>query len=72
MRDRTPRIRCVWFPHSFNAESASAGLAGPGPQEVRAAGKSVSLYSFFGYCLPVIAAILAVRVLVQVFRPDAG
>ena len=34
--------------------------------------KSVSLYSFFGYCLLVIAAILAVRVLVQVFRPDAG
>ena len=71
MRDRTPRIRCVWFPHSFNAESASAGLrpwaaGGPG------GGKSVSLYSFFGYCLPVIAAILAVRVLVQVFRPDAG
>jgi len=32
--------------------------------------RSVSLYSFFGYCLLVIAAILAVRVLVQVFRPD--
>ena len=32
---------------------------------------SVSLYSFFGYCLLVIAAILAVRVLVQVFRPGA-
>ncbi len=34
--------------------------------------KSVSLYSFFGYCLLVIAAILAARVLVQVFRltPD--
>jgi len=32
--------------------------------------KTVSLYSFFGYCLLVIAAILAVRVLVQVFRPD--
>jgi ubiquinone biosynthesis protein len=32
---------------------------------------SVSLYSFFGYCLLVIAAILAVRVLVQVFRPSA-
>jgi ubiquinone biosynthesis protein len=31
----------------------------------------VSLYSFFGYCLLVIAAILAVRVLVQVFRPGA-
>jgi ubiquinone biosynthesis protein len=31
---------------------------------------TVSLYSFFGYCLLVIAAILAVRVLVQVFRPD--
>ena len=30
---------------------------------------TVSLYSFFGYCLLVIAAILAVRVLVQVFRP---
>jgi ubiquinone biosynthesis protein len=34
--------------------------------------KTVSLYSFFGYCLLVIAAILAVRVLVQVFRPDTG
>jgi ubiquinone biosynthesis protein len=34
--------------------------------------KGVSLYSFFGYCLLVIAAILAVRVLVQVFRPDPG
>jgi len=33
---------------------------------------NVSLYSFFGYCLLVIAAILAVRVLVQVFRPDTG
>jgi ubiquinone biosynthesis protein len=32
--------------------------------------KTISLYSFFGYCLLVIAAILAVRVLVQVFRPD--
>jgi ubiquinone biosynthesis protein len=32
---------------------------------------TVSLYSFFGYCLLVIAAILAVRVLVQVFRPSA-
>ncbi len=31
----------------------------------------VSLYSFLGYCLLVIAAILAVRVLVQVFRPGA-
>jgi ubiquinone biosynthesis protein len=30
---------------------------------------SVSLYSFLGYCLLVTAAILAVRVLVQVFRP---
>ena len=32
--------------------------------------KSVSLYSFFGYCLLVTAAILAMRVLAQVFRPD--
>jgi ubiquinone biosynthesis protein len=32
--------------------------------------KNVTLYVFFGYCLLVIAAILAVRVLVQVFRPD--
>ena len=39
------------------------GLHG-GPSLTRA----VSLYSFFGYCLLVIAAILAVRVLVQVFR----
>jgi ubiquinone biosynthesis protein len=34
--------------------------------------KTVSLNSFFGYCLLVIAAILAVGVLVQVFRPDPG
>jgi ubiquinone biosynthesis protein len=34
--------------------------------------KSVSLYSFLGYCLLVIGAILAVRVLAQVFRPDPG
>jgi ubiquinone biosynthesis protein len=33
---------------------------------------TVSLYSFLGYCLLVIAAILAIRVLVQVFRPDPG
>jgi ubiquinone biosynthesis protein len=32
--------------------------------------KAVSLYAFFGYCLLVIAAILALRVLVLVFRPD--
>jgi ubiquinone biosynthesis protein len=32
--------------------------------------RQVSLYSFFGYCLLVVAAILAVRVLVLVFRPD--
>jgi ubiquinone biosynthesis protein len=31
---------------------------------------TVSLYAFFGYCLLVIAAILALRVLVLVFRPD--
>jgi ubiquinone biosynthesis protein len=43
------------------------GLRG-GPALTRA----VSLYSFFGYCLLVIAAILAVRVLAQVFRPDSG
>jgi ubiquinone biosynthesis protein len=30
----------------------------------------VGLYAFFGYCLLVVAAILAVRVLVLVFRPD--
>ena len=34
--------------------------------------KTVSLYSFFGYCLLVIAAILTMRVLVQVFRADPG
>ncbi len=33
---------------------------------------NVTLYAFFGYCLLVIAAILAVRVLVLVFRPDTG
>ncbi|HTU72475.1 MAG TPA: AarF/UbiB family protein [Trebonia sp.] len=43
------------------------GLHG-GPELTR----SVSLYSFLGYCLLVVAAILAVRVLVQVFRPDQG
>ncbi len=34
--------------------------------------KTVSLYSFLGCCLLVIAAILAVRVLVQVLRADPG
>jgi ubiquinone biosynthesis protein len=34
--------------------------------------KTVSLYSFLGYCLLAIAAILAARVLVQVFRADPG
>jgi ubiquinone biosynthesis protein len=33
---------------------------------------AVTLYSFFGYCLLVVAAILAVRVLVLVFRPDTS
>jgi ubiquinone biosynthesis protein len=32
---------------------------------------NVTLYSFLGYCLLVIAAILALRVLVQVFRPNS-
>ena len=32
--------------------------------------QTVTLYAFFGYCLLVIAAILALRVLVLVFRPD--
>jgi ubiquinone biosynthesis protein len=41
------------------------GLHG-GPSVTR----DVSLYGFFGYCLLVVAAILAVRVLVLVFRPD--
>ncbi len=40
------------------------GLHG-GPNVTR----TVTLYAFFGYCLLVIAAILAVRVLVLVFRP---
>jgi ubiquinone biosynthesis protein len=31
---------------------------------------AVSLYSFLGYCLLVTAAIRAVRVLAQVFRPS--
>jgi ubiquinone biosynthesis protein len=31
---------------------------------------SVTLYQFFGYCLLVIAAILALRVLVAVMRPS--
>jgi len=33
---------------------------------------AVTLYAFFGYCLLVVAAILAVRVLVLVFRPDTS
>jgi len=33
---------------------------------------AVTLYAFFGYCLLVVAAILAVRVLVLVFRPDGS
>jgi ubiquinone biosynthesis protein len=33
---------------------------------------TVTLYAFFGYCLLVVAAILAVRVLVLVFRPDTS
>jgi len=33
---------------------------------------AVTLYAFFGYCLLVVAAILAVRVLVLVFRPDSS
>jgi hypothetical protein len=44
-----------------------AGLHG-GPVITR----SVTLYAFFGYCLLVTAAILAVRVLVLVFRPDTS
>ena len=40
------------------------GLHG-GPSVTR----TVTLYAFFGYCLLVVAAILAVRVLVLVFRP---
>jgi ubiquinone biosynthesis protein len=32
--------------------------------------QTVTLYAFFGYCLLVIATILALRVLVLVFRPD--
>jgi hypothetical protein len=34
--------------------------------------RTVTLYAFFGYCLLVVAAILAVRVLVLVFRPDTS
>jgi ubiquinone biosynthesis protein len=43
------------------------GLHG-GPSVTR----TVTLYAFFGYCLLVVAAILAVRVLVLVFRPGTG
>jgi ubiquinone biosynthesis protein len=32
--------------------------------------KTISLYTFFGYCLLVTAAILALRVLAQIFRSD--
>ncbi len=32
--------------------------------------RNVTLYQFVGYCILVIAAILAVRVLIQVFRPE--
>ncbi|HSZ31385.1 MAG TPA: hypothetical protein VK784_16700 [Pseudonocardiaceae bacterium] len=31
--------------------------------------RTVTIYAFFGYCLLVIAAILALRLLVTVFRP---
>jgi hypothetical protein len=37
---------------------------------VTALTSAVRLYAFLGYCLLVTAAILAVRVLVQVFRPS--
>jgi ubiquinone biosynthesis protein len=33
---------------------------------------SVTLYAFFGYCLLVFAGVLALRVLVLVFRSDTG
>ncbi len=33
---------------------------------------NVSLYAFFGYCMLVFAGVLALRVLVLVFRLDAG
>ncbi len=34
--------------------------------------RSVTLYAFFGYCLLVFAGVLALRVLVLVFRSDTG
>jgi ubiquinone biosynthesis protein len=43
------------------------GLHG-GPSVTR----TVTLYAFFGYCLLVFAGVLAMRVLVVVFRLDAG
>ena len=48
----------------------TAWIQPPTNLRARPLSKTVSLYSFFGYCLLVIAAVLAVRVLVQVFRPD--
>ncbi len=54
--------------------TAAAGIMAvlmPGLHGGPALSKDVSLYSFFGYCLPVIEAVLALRVLVQVFRTDS-
>lgn len=46
------------------------GRADARPARRPAITKTVTLYAFFGYCLLIIAAILALRVLVLVFRPD--
>jgi ubiquinone biosynthesis protein len=35
-------------------------------------GPRVTLYAFFGYCLLVFAGVLALRVLVLVFRSETG
>jgi len=55
--------------------SASAGIMGVLMVGLRGGpvlSPHVSLYSFFGYCLLVIAAIMALRVLARVFRSDRG
>jgi ubiquinone biosynthesis protein len=53
----------------FSASPIITAMAGLHGSPALAA--EVSLYSFLGYCLLVTAAILAVRVLVQVFRPSS-
>jgi ubiquinone biosynthesis protein len=71
-----PMLRCL--PRRINRISGALEASGimavlmlglhGGPSITR----TMSLYAFFDYCLLVVAAILAVRVLVLVFRPDTS